>query len=281
MNIYSELSKINSKPKPFEFYTTPELWNDDYISSKMLGFHLNPDCDLASRNKAFISKSVSWLISKFNITTSTNICDFGCGPGLYTTEFAKQGAVVTGIDLSKRSLEYAKTVADKDNLQINYVLKNYLDYTTDKKFDLITMIFCDFCVLNHNQRKSLLNKFFDYLSPDGYIIFDVNSLDLFTTCNEIRTYEYSDNDGFWSQSPYFVFQNTFKYISEQLILHKYTIFEDDKIKESYNWLQCYSIETITKLLRESGLAVVEYYSNVAGEIYQQGSKEIAIVAKKL
>jgi len=114
MNLYSELKEINSKPKPFEYYTTPELWNDDYISRKMLEFHLNEDCDLASRNKAFINKSLSWLISKFNITKSTNICDFGCGPGLYTTEFAKQGAIVTGIDLSKRSLDYAKTVADKD-----------------------------------------------------------------------------------------------------------------------------------------------------------------------
>ena len=79
MNIYSELNEINSKPKPFEFYTTPDLWNDDHISKKMLEFHLNEDCDLALRNKDFITKSIEWLISKFNIDSSTNICDFGCG----------------------------------------------------------------------------------------------------------------------------------------------------------------------------------------------------------
>ena len=49
----------------------------------------------------------------------------GVGPGLYTTRFSEQGAVVTGIDLSKRSLDYARAIAAKSNLHIDYVLKNY------------------------------------------------------------------------------------------------------------------------------------------------------------
>ena len=41
------------------------------------------------------------------------------------------------------------------------------------------MIFCDFCVLSHDQRKTLLAKFRDYLTPDGRIVFDVSSVDFF------------------------------------------------------------------------------------------------------
>lgn len=281
MNFYQKLNEINNKPKPFSFYTTPSLWNDEYISKKMLEFHLNEDVDLASRDKNAIAKSLAWLISKFNIAASTKICDFGCGPGLYTTRFAEEDAEVTGIDLSRRSLEYAKEIAYKKNLKIEYVLQNYLDFTTDKKFDLITMIYCDFCVLSEVQRKILLTKFCEFLAPGGLIVFDVFSLGFFEDANEARSYEYVEKDGFWSPNPYYVFQNNFKYENELLTLHKYTIFEEEKVNESYNWFQCYSLETVTQLLSDNGLTVVEYYSNLAGDPYQTGSKEIALVAKKL
>lgn len=281
INLYRELKEVNSKPKAFEFYTTLSFWNDEHISKKMLEFHLNEDLDLASRNKAFVRKSLDWLVSKFRISPSTKICDFGCGPGLYTTRFAEEGAQVTGVDVSKRSLDYAKEMAAKMNLEIEYVLEDYLNFTTNQQFDLITMIFCDFSVLSPTQRKILLKKFYEYLSPDGYIVFDVHSLDFFNDTRESSSYEYIEKDGFWSQSSHFVFQNNFKYEKEKLILHKYNIFEEKKVSECYNWLQCYSIESITNLLRENGLMVVESYSNVAGDSYKEGAKEIAIVARKL
>jgi len=279
--MFEDLQKINERPKPFEFYTTPLLWNDEHISKKMLEYHLNEGVDLASRNQAFIEKSANWIVSKFKIIKGTKICDFGCGPGLYTTKFAEAGAVVTGIDLSKRSINYAKNIAVQKNLKIDYILQNYLEFATNKKFDLITMIYCDFSVLSHEQRKVLLRKFYEHLEPNGNIFFDISSLNLFDSIKESCTYEYSGKNGFWAPNPYYVFQNTFKYQKEKLILHKYSILKKTSSEESYNWLQCYTIETITSLLKENGFNVIEHYSNVAGDQYQYDSKEIAIFAKKI
>jgi len=279
--MFEKLQKINQRPEPFEFYTTHLLWNDEHVSKKMLDFHLREDSDLASRKKVFIDRSLSWIASRFKITTRTRICDFGCGPGLYTTAFAEQGAIVTGIDFSRSSLNYARDIASKKKLNIEYILQNYLDFTTDKKFDLITMIFCDFCVLSPEQRKTLLRKFYEYLAPNGSILFDVSSLKQFESTTETRTYEYSEKDGFWSFEPYHVFQNIFKYEQEKLILHKYSIIEKTSFKEIYNWLQCYSPETITSTLKENELQVIECYSNVAGDKYSLDSNEIAMVAGKI
>ena len=66
-NIFNELNKIHQKPKPFEFYTTPDLWNTPYIARQMLKMHLDPDNEPASRNHAFIRKSINWIIKEFNI----------------------------------------------------------------------------------------------------------------------------------------------------------------------------------------------------------------------
>lgn len=119
--MFEELKKINSRPKPFEFYTANNLWTDEYISKQMLSFHLNEDVDLSSRNAKFIDRSVEWIESHFNIENK-RIADFGCGPGLYSTRLAQRKANVTGIDFSKRSIQYAQNIANKEGLSLRYAL---------------------------------------------------------------------------------------------------------------------------------------------------------------
>ena len=79
--LFEEIEKIHSRPKPFEFYTASDLWTDEHTSEMMLGFHLNEDVDVSSRNGRFINRSVDWIASHFNVGPGTKIADFGCGPG--------------------------------------------------------------------------------------------------------------------------------------------------------------------------------------------------------
>ncbi len=118
--MFKELEKINKRPKPFQFYTASDLWTDEHTSKQMLSFHLDEAIDVSSRNAEFINRSVEWIASEFNIGMDTKIADFGCGPGLYAARLAKRGANVTGIDFSKRSIEYAKEVAARDQLNTDF-----------------------------------------------------------------------------------------------------------------------------------------------------------------
>ncbi len=173
--MFKELKEINTRPAPFQFYTADELWADEHTSKQMLEYHLNEAIDVSSRNKSFIENSVEWIVTHFGVHKSTEIADFGCGPGLYTTRLAERGAIVTGIDFSKNSIEYAKKAAAQKGLKINYVQKNYLDFDTTDRFDLITMIMCDFCALSPEQRKIILSKFHSLLKPYGTVLRDLYS----------------------------------------------------------------------------------------------------------
>jgi 2-polyprenyl-3-methyl-5-hydroxy-6-metoxy-1,4-benzoquinol methylase len=275
------LEKINKKPKAYEHYTTPELWCDPYISKQMLKYHLGEDVELASRKKNFIDRSSEWIADYFKIGKQFKICDFGCGPGLYTTRFAGKGAVITGVDFSQTSIDYARAQAKKHDLEIEYVLQDYLKFETDNQFDLITMIYCDFCALNPNQRAILLKKFHKYLKNNGSILLDVSSFAQYAAKQQMATYEYSKSDGFWSENPYYVFQNCFKYEQEHLLLDKFTIIEKSRMRENYNWLQCFSVETIKKELQQNGFELIDHFANVAGDPYKEDATEIAIVVKKI
>jgi len=279
--MFKEFKEINSRPTPFQFYTADELWTNEHTSMKMLEYHLNESVDLSSRNKDFIASSVKWIVSHFEIDENKSIADFGCGPGLYTTSLAENNANVTGIDFSKRSINYARNIADQKGLNINYFQQNYLEFDTKERFDLITMIFCDFCALSPKQRNTMLLKFYSLLKPNGSVLLDVHSLNIFNQKEETATYELNQLNGFWSSNDYYAFMNTFKYEQEKVTLDKYTIIEESQKRVVYNWLQYFSKDTLKKEFVDAGFKIDKMYSDVAGKIFTPETPDIAIVARKL
>jgi cyclopropane fatty-acyl-phospholipid synthase-like methyltransferase len=279
--VFEELEEINSRPEPFEFYTASDLWTDEHTSEQMLKFHLNEDIDVSSRNAKFIDRSVEWIASYFNIGVGMKIADFGCGPGLYTTRLAKGEAEVTGIDFSKRSIEYAREVAAKEGLSIRYVNQNYLEYETDERFDLVLMIMCDYCALSPAQRKVMLGKFQTFLEEGGKVLLDVYSLNAFEQREEKALYEANLLDGFWSADKYYGFQNTFKYEGEKVVLDKYTIIGAGRRRTIYNWLQYFSPEMLEREFEESGFTIEQIFSDVAGTPFDSKANEFAVVAGKM
>ena len=278
--MFEELTKINTRPRPFEFYTASDLWTDEHTSKQMLSCHLNEEVDLSSRNMAFIDRSVDWIASQFNVGDETKIIDFGCGPGLYATRLAQRQAAVLGIDFSKRSIQYAQEVAISEGLPIHYVKQNYLEYETSERFHLVLMIMCDFCALSPFQRRKMLAKFHTLLVPGGSVLIDVYSLNAFDQREETAMYEANLLDGFWSPNKYYGFLNTFKYESEKVALDKYTLIEADRTRTVYNWLQYFSPGEIEKEIVECGFTVDGIYSDVAGSPFVLETKEFAMVGKK-
>jgi cyclopropane fatty-acyl-phospholipid synthase-like methyltransferase len=278
--MFKDLVEINRRPEPFQFYTANELWTEEHTAKQMLSYHLNDEVEASSRNKQFIEHSVEWIATHFHVDKNAAIADFGCGPGLYANRLAERGASVTGIDFSDNSLQYAKKIAIDNGLRTNYILANYLEFETNSRFDLIIMIMCDFSALSPGQRKTLLTKFYTLLKPGGSVLLDVHSLNYFNQKEESAIYELNQLYGFWSPDDYYCFVNTFKYEKEKVLLDKYTIIEESRKRVVYNWLQCFSQESLKCEFEENGFMVEEIYSDVAGKSFILDSPEIAIVAKK-
>jgi len=278
IDMFKTLEEINSRPAPFEFYTAADLWTNEHTAQQMLQYHLNDDIEASSRNSTFIEKSCNWIADRFDIK-GKKVIDFGCGPGLYATRLARKGALVTGIDFSQSSINYARTVAKKEGLSIDYFVSDYLEHEATEKFDLIIMIMCDFCALNPAQRKALLEKFKAILKLEGSILMDVYSLTAFEKKSESATYEKNQLLGFWSPNDYYAFVNTFKYEDEKVLLDKYTIIEAGQpTRFVYNWLQHFSFDSLQAEFNQNGLVIRERLGNVAGGEFSPGHDEFAVIA---
>ncbi|WP_028865034.1 class I SAM-dependent methyltransferase [Psychromonas aquimarina] len=279
--MYKELKNLNQKPEVFQSYTADSLWTDPHRAEQMLSYHLNSDIEAASRNTEFIDKSVSWMIKHFELSCESKVGDFGCGPGLYSSRFAKENINITGIDFSKNSTDYAQRYAQDNNLTVEYINQNYLEYSEVEKYDLTIMIMCDFCALSPAQRKQMLTVLYNSLKKGGKLIIDVYSLAAFAARKESALYERDQLFGFWSKKDYFAFVNIFKYENEKVVLDKYTIFEEnDESYTVYNWLQYFSPRSLAVEFEQAGFSVLEYFADVAGSNFSESNAEFAIVAEK-
>lgn len=71
------------------------------------------------------------------------ILDLGTGTGVLARQFAKQGAIVTGLDISENQIKMAETLAKKDNLNVSFIVSdgNQINLA-DQTFDVITANQC-------------------------------------------------------------------------------------------------------------------------------------------
>lgn len=280
---YSMLEKlfnyVTKKPEIYET-STSKFWDDEHISKGMLEAHLNPEWDAATRNHKFITKSAEWIASIANPQQYSSLLDLGCGPGLYAERFHKCGYHVTGIDLSKRSIEYAVNHSKLNDFNITYKYQNYLDITYQDEFDVITLIYCDFGVLSDQNRNKLLNNIYQALRPNGKLILDVYTPKQYTGKNETKDWYY-DEDGFWSEKAHICLNSFYRYDEENTMLDQTVVITKDSVECFNIWDHTFLKDELEEDLKTTGFAYVDFYGNVAGEEYQpDGSLMCAVATKK-
>lgn len=270
-----KIIEYSKKPKAFE-KSTNKFWDDEYISKQMLSAHLDKNFDAATRIEETVKKTVEFIseIAKKNHIKS--MLDMGCGPGIYCEMFHKQGLVVSGLDLSLRSIEYARNVAEQNESQIKYYNQNYLDISIDDQFDMITLIYCDYGVLSKAERKILLNNMKKLLKPNGLFIFDVFTPEQYKDFKENTTYYYSDGPGFWSGNKHVCLESNYAY-DDHIHLNQNVVLEDESINVYRIWDEAFTKDKLTNELNENGFMVKDIYADLTGTVYKENSKMMGVV----
>lgn len=276
----ARLIQLQEKPAPF----TPGealFWDDPHISSQMLAAHLDPHTDAASRCPETIDRSVQWLIETLGLKPGDFILDLGCGPGLYASRFARAGLVVTGVDYSRRSIEYAKNDAGENRLEIRYRCRNYLELDDENRYEAVFLIYGDFCPLSPGQRSTLLRNVHRALRPGGKFVLDVSTR-AHRKKQGVKNCWYALDSGFWKPGPHLVLEEGFDYPGQSIWLDQYTVLEaDGKLSVYRNWFQDYDPATITTELLEGGFELESLWGDLTGLPYAPDGEWIGLITRKL
>lgn len=276
--MYEFISRFASRPAPHSRESINTLWTRPHIAERMLSFHLDQDTHFASRPICEIDKIVHALDCELDLK-GKRLCDLGCGPGLYSTRFAALGAEVTGIDLSSSSIDFARRQEPDTGGTPKYVVADYLRDPLDDNFDVVTLIYFDFCALSPPDRSRLLTKIGQMLKPGGCLALDVVSEAAFRGLEETLEIEKNLMDGFWSASEYTGIHRKWLYSDLKLTVDHYGICEKDQQFEVFNWMQFFSRDRLVGELEEAGFTDFGVFESLNGQPISDDSHEIGILAR--
>lgn len=264
----------------FAEHTAP-FWDDAYLSRRLLAAHLDRATDAASRRPEVVDASVDWLTRRLELQAGQQLLDLGCGPGLYAERFAGLGIRVTGLDISRTSLAYARRRARLLGLDIAYRRRDYLTLAARQDYHAVVMIYHDFGVLSDTARDNVLHRISVALRPGGRFAFDVRT-PAWRVAAESSTTWSLDGRGFWRRGPYLELTRHFGYAQPPVHLRQTVIVDPDGQLSVYRfWDRLYSPRAITAVLEASGFQVEELSADLCGAPYSEQSEAMGVVARKI
>ncbi len=234
--------------------------------------------------KNFLATELEYQSYKAN-----NILDLGCSTGQTDIFLAEKlyNCSVTGIDLDKEMIQYAKDkILDNSELKtkINFLIQDMR--TVDslfrvRSFNSIICLGNSFVhLLEEEERKSLLRQVFTLLKPGGKFIMQIINYENILA-NNIKSLPLIDNEKV-------KFTRNYKYLKTKNIIEFSTDLEVKAVKESENitnLIELYPLRfsEVSELFSNSGFDEenVKYYGNYSREDFQENSSyNLIVVAQK-
>jgi SAM-dependent methyltransferase len=254
------------------------FWDDPHISRHLLAAHLDPAVEAASRPLAEIDASVAWLAGLGVLRPGARVLDLGCGPGLYAGRMARLGCAVTGIDLSPRSIAYARERAARDGLPITYRVGNFLEVEDVADFDVAIQAYGELSTFDDATRDGLLARVHRALVPGGALVCDVSTPHLRRRAGVRRDWSAQER-GFWRPHPHLVLQAGYAYAGE-VWCDQYLVMDETGVTAYRMWFRDLTLETLRPVLAGAGFAIERVAGSLAGAAYAPDGEWIAVVARR-
>ena len=137
-----------------------EFWDQQYIE--------NLDAwDLKTPTPIFID-----LLNKGFFTLNSSLLVTGCGKGYDAVAAAKHGLNVYAVDFSVKAIEFAKTIANKNDVKINFIVDDIfnLPQNIETRYDYI-FDYVTYCSFDPIRRREYAKTIFSLLNDSGRFVF--------------------------------------------------------------------------------------------------------------
>lgn len=117
----------------------------------------------------------AFLTQRFHPFTAWEWADVGCGTGTLTRQIAKHGAAIVGVDASEDMLSVAASAAMSERLRVTWLHQDMRDLRIPRPVDiLISSTDCLNYLLQLEDVRTTLHRFYTNLKPGGSLVFDVH-----------------------------------------------------------------------------------------------------------
>lgn len=201
------------------------------------------------------------------------ILDLCCGPGRFSLPLAARGYSVTGLDLCHALLEKGRERATAQNLVLDWVEGNMLDYRKENHFNLALSMFMSFGYFeNLDEELSVLKNVWSSLKPGGVFLVDVLGRDTWGKSyighQEIHV-------------PGVDLSMDYEVINEgRQIRNHWQLFQNGEKQEFIFDNMLYSASELEALFLKAGFEDIQLYGHYDGRVYDDRAERMIITGKK-
>tara|TARA_Y100000389_G_scaffold111526_1_gene108583 strand:- start:7 stop:693 length:687 start_codon:yes stop_codon:yes gene_type:complete len=114
---------------------------------------------------------LQYILSKCDLNKK-KVLDIGCGGGILSEELYKQGAKVTGLDSSSKSISIARQHAEQNNYDIKYINNSIFEITD---LDIYDFVICFEMIEHIDKPNDLIKKIKEHSSKkSGLFLSTIN-----------------------------------------------------------------------------------------------------------
>jgi SAM-dependent methyltransferase len=115
---------------------------------------------------------IDLIEAKTLLSGGSTVLDVGCGRGRHAVDFAARGHVVTGLDLSPKSLEAARERAKQAGVQVSFV-RGDMRSAIGSQFDLVVNLFTAFGYFEDEKgHQQSVDAMAASMTPDAWLVQD-------------------------------------------------------------------------------------------------------------
>jgi SAM-dependent methyltransferase len=146
----------------------PEAWFEDDSFWELSFPYMFPDERFAS------AEEQASQISNLTGSPFSRVLDLCCGPGRHAIHLAKRGAFVTGVDRSSFLLKKARSRAESEKLEIEWIQEDMRNFVRPGQYDLVINLFTSFGYFGTTEEDFIvLRNAYASLMPGGFFVIDL------------------------------------------------------------------------------------------------------------
>ena len=198
------------------------------------------------RDESEAERLVELIVKSLGIKSDSKILDMACGSGRHAVIFAKRGFDVTAVDLSQMLLSDAKATARENDVKMNFVLSDILDFQTTQRFSLSLNLFTSFGYFDDDEDNfRVILKAYDLLIDGGYFVIDYFNKN-YLLKNLIPTTVFSENGLRITQN---------RAIQGTRVVKNITIENGGSVEEFYESVRLYSYDEMLDYINKAGFSI--------------------------
>jgi SAM-dependent methyltransferase len=210
---------------------------------------------------------VEELLSEHNIS-SARILDLACGTGNFAIQMVRDGHIVRGIDISSEMINIARSKSAGLS-GVSFEIQDMTEFSVKNKFDAVTCIFDSINYVHDiNRLKSMIGRVEGVLKGKELFVFDSNTERLYAEHKGSRERKLGDT----------AFTHECRYDPNKKEAVTLFAFPDGAVETHRQ--RPYDLRELRPALIESGLHIINTYSNPDKAPYDAHSKRLICVAQK-